>query len=438
MTVDDTAAMTAKALSSIILQMQEKKELKKYSEQIFYIVLILLAIGVLTLYSASEGTFWLKQIIYTGVSASIIFTIFKLFDLKFFNNFYWLFYAVNIALLVALKFTGITILGSQRWIRLGGLSIQPSEFAKAFLILFLAAWLSRYPIRNFFDITKALILIGIPSILVLIQPDLGTTLVYLAICFGMLYWAGARLIELVVLISPILAAICSSLSPVLFSYQGEVIHFQITIALVVFMVVFFSSLYFFFKAWTSPLLSSIVFVLLGINSLAVVFRELVWGLLKEYQQQRLTIFLNPYADPLGAGYQFIQSIYAIGSGGLLGKGLKSGDLTQGQFVPEQHTDFIFSAIGEELGLVGTIVIVVLFSILLFNLVRIADTAKSPFVSLLSIGTFSMLFFHIFVNIGMNLSVMPITGVPLPFMSYGGSAMLVNLFLVSLVLLSARR
>jgi rod shape determining protein RodA len=415
-----------------------KKELKKYSRQVIYIILVLLGMGLLTLYSVSGGAFWIKQAVFAGLGATIVYTIFKLLDLKFFQDFSWVFYIVNIALLIALKFLGTTILGSQRWIKLGPLSIQPSEFAKVFLIIFLAAWLSKYPIRNFVDIVKALVLISIPSFLVLIQPDLGTTLVYIAICFGMLYWAGARLIELLILLSPILAAVCSALNPVLFSYQGGAINFQVTLPLVIFIAVFFSSLYFFLKAWTSPWISSVVFVLLGVNALAVVFRELVWGLLKEYQQKRLTIFLDPYADPLGAGYQFIQSIYAIGSGGLTGKGIGAGDLTQGQFVPEQHTDFIFSAIGEEYGLIGTFIVVILFTALLFNLIRIAGVCKNEFVSLLAIGTFSMLFFHVFVNIGMNLSVMPITGVPLPFMSYGGSSMLVNIFLISLVLLCAKR
>lgn len=418
--------------------MQAKKELQRYSKQMIYSVVVLLAMGLLTLFSVSGGDFWMKQAIYAGLAAFIVFLIFRLLDLKFFQDFSWLFYVVNIVLLIALKFLGTTILGSQRWIKLGPLSIQPSEFAKVFLIIFLAAWLSKYPIKNFMDIVKALVLISVPSLLVLIQPDLGTTLVYIAICFGMLYWAGARLLELLILISPILAAICSALDPVLFSYEGGVINFQITLPLVIFIVIFFGSLYVFFKAWTSPWLSLMVFSLFATNIFAVVFRELVWGLLKEYQQKRLTIFLNPYADPLGAGYQFIQSIYAIGSGGLTGKGIKAGELTQGEFVPEQHTDFIFSAIGEEYGLIGAAIVLVLFSIVLLNLVRIAELSKSSFVSLLAIGVFSMQFFHVFVNIGMNLSVMPITGVPLPFMSYGGSAMLVNIFLISLVLLGARR
>ena len=395
-----------------------------------------MSLSLVTLFSVAGGSFWMKQILNIVVAGPLVFLIFKLLDVKLFQDLSWLFYIINIFLLIALKFLGTTVLGSQRWIKLGPLSIQPSEFAKVFLIIFLAAWLSKYPIRGFMDIVKSLILISIPSFLVLIQPDLGTTLVYIAICFGMLYWAGAKIIELLILISPIFAAICSAFNPVLFNYNGGDIHFQITLPLVIFIVVFFSSLYYFLRAWTSPWLSSFVFVVFSANILAVVFREFFWGLLKTYQQKRLTMFLNPYADPLGAGYQFIQSIYAIGSGGFFGKGIKSGDLTQGQFVPEQHTDFIFSGVGEEYGFLGSALVVVLFAVLLFNIIKIAGLVKNEFVSLLAVGTFSMLFFHVFVNIGMNLSIMPITGVPLPFMSYGGSAMLVNIFLISLVLNSA--
>jgi rod shape determining protein RodA len=165
----------------------------------------------------------------------------------------------------------------------------------------------------------------------------------------------------------------------------------------------------------------------------MIFKTTAWGLLKEYQQKRLTIFLDPYVDPLGAGYHIIQSLYAIGSGGFFGFGLKEGDMTQGQFVPEQHTDFIFSAIGEEFGFVGTLFTISLFVFLCIQLINRAKITNDKFSSLLCIGTLSMLLFHIFVNIGMNLSIMPITGVPLPFISYGGSALLVNLFLISLII-----
>jgi rod shape determining protein RodA len=415
---------------------EQQKDLKNFVLMAIISVALLITSGLFVLSSVAEGHFLVKQFVFAAVAGFVVFCVFKFLSLKAFKNFYWLFYIINIFLLVFLKFMGVSVLGSQRWIRLGPVSLQPSEFAKVFLIIFLAAWLSKFPIKNFKDVIKALFLIAIPSFLVLIQPDLGTTLVYFFICFVMLYWAGAKFIELLILVSPVIAAICSTFGSVVFSYQGNFINFQITNVLLIFLVIFFAFLYFSFQAWKSPLMSSIFFVLFGVNIFAVVFRELVWGLLKEYQQKRLTVFLDPYADPLGAGYQFIQSIYAIGSGGFFGKGFNAGDLTQGQFVPEQHTDFIFSAIGEEFGFFGTSFVLILFTSLLFSLVSIAKNTKNTFISLIAVGAFAMFFFHIFVNIGMNLSVMPITGVPLPFISYGGSAMLVNLFLLTLVLKSS--
>jgi rod shape determining protein RodA len=173
-------------------------------------------------------------------------------------------------------------------------------------------------------------------------------------------------------------------------------------------------------------------MLLFVEFLAILYRPSIWGLLKDYQQKRLTIFLDPYSDPLGAGYHIIQSLYAIGNGGFIGTGLRSGDLSQGSFVPEQHTDFIFSLVGEELGFIGTGCVIFLYALLCIQIIMRARNSDNKFHSLLAIGIFSMFIFHIFVNIGMNLSLMPITGVPLPFLSYGGTSLLVNTFLMSLV------
>jgi rod shape determining protein RodA len=239
--------------------------------------------------------------------------------------------------------------------------------------------------------------------------------------------------ELLVLISPLISAILSSLGTKIISYHHGAIDFTITIPFMIFIILLILVLVFYYRAWESPWLSSGIFALLCFNLMVMVLRAFAWGLLKDYQQKRLTIFLDPYVDPLGAGYHIIQSLYAIGSGGIFGSGLHKGDLTQGNFVPEQHTDFIFSSIGEEFGFLGSILVVVLYGMLCIKLLQRAREANDRFSSFLAIGTFSMLFFHIFVNIGMNLSIMPITGVPLPFLSYGGSSMLVNLFLISLAI-----
>ena len=401
-------------------------------------VLSIFAISCLALFTALGGDFLVKQAVFFSVALFLVAITYKVFDLKFFHKYAVVIYFLNIGLLLLLKVFGTTVLGSQRWLRLGPLSLQPSEIAKVALIIFLSAWLSKRPIKNYYDIFRALLVVSIPAGLVVIQPDLGTTLVYIAISFGMLFWAGAKLIELAVMVSPLATAILASFGHKIIAYKHGQIDFALTVPLAIFLVALVIILVFYYRAWNSPWVSSAIFALLSFNILVMMFKSIAWGFLKEYQQKRLTIFLDPHQDPLGAGYHIIQSLYAIGSGGLFGKGLKSGDLTQGQFVPEQHTDFVFSSIGEELGFVGSLVLVLLYTWLCLNIINVAKESKDSFVSLICIGTFSMMFFHIFVNIGMNLSIMPITGVPLPFMSYGGSSMLVNLFLISLVMKGAKQ
>ena len=398
-----------------------------------YTVSGLILIGLFALSSAAGGAFLSKQFGFLFASLLLVYLSYLIFDLKFYEKYSVAIYWFNVLLLVILKIFGSTVLGSQRWLRLGPISIQPSEIAKICLIIYLAAWLSQRPIRSYWDILRTLVIISLPAGLVFIQPDLGTTLVYAAICFGMLYWAGATVTQLLILISPLVAAITSAVGHKVFSYSQGFIDFSITVPFLIFIVLLFLITGWFYQSWKDPWKASALFALLGFNTLIMVFRSVLWGLLKEYQQKRLTIFLDPYADPLGAGYHIIQSLYAIGSGGFIGQGLKKGDLTQGNFVPEQHTDFIFSVVGEELGFLGTILVLSLYGFLCLKIIRRARESRDKFNSLMLIGIFSMLFFHIFVNIGMNLSLMPITGVPLPFLSYGGTSMLVNLFLMSLVL-----
>ena len=412
--------------------------LKTFNNKVLiFTVLAIFAIGLLALSSAASGAFFAKQLLYGLISAIIVFVLYRIFDLNFFQKNATIIYFLNIALLLVLKALGATVLGSQRWLKLGPVSIQPSEIAKVCLIIYLAAWLSKNPIQGYKDILKTLAIVALPASLVLIQPDLGTTLVYVAICFGMLFWAGAKLIELLLLVSPLLTAIFSSFGTELITYNHGNLHFALTLPFLIFITVLLAVTAIYYKAWRSPWLSTNIFGLVSFNLLIMVFKTIAWSFLKEYQQKRLTIFVDPYSDPLGAGYHIIQSLYAIGSGGIWGQGFKAGNLTQGRFVPEQHTDFVFSAIGEEFGFIGTGLIIVLYIVLCLNIITAAKNSKSKFSALISIGTFSMLFFHIFVNIGMNLSVMPITGVPLPFFSYGGSSLLVDLFLVSLVLKSSK-
>jgi rod shape determining protein RodA len=417
---------------------QESFRIKLPDKDFIYTFFGLIIMGFFALSSAAGGSYLSKQFIFLTLSFGLVFLIYKLFDFKFYQRYSLLIYWLNVALLFILKLFGTTVLGSQRWLKLGPLSIQPSEIAKICLIISLAAWLSKRPVKNYLDILKTLFIIALPAGLVFIQPDLGTTLVYAAIAFGMLFWAGASLIQLLVLISPLVTAICSSVGDKIFEYHQGFLDFSFTVPVLVFFLLLILLTTWYYRAWQDPWPAFGIFVLLSLNILVMLCKSFLWGLLKEYQQKRLTIFLNPESDPLGAGYHILQSLYAIGSGGFWGLGLGSGDLTQGHFVPEQHTDFIFSVIGEELGFIGSFFVILLYSILLFRVIKKAEEQEDSFISLVLIGIFSMLFFHIVVNIGMNLSLMPITGVPLPFLSYGGTSMLVDLFLISLVLKSGEK
>ena len=416
--------------------------IKKYFEQILsrigdrqllYVTFVLIAFGFYVQASAASGSFLLKQSIYFIVCFSLVVWIHRHVELQVYKNYAGIIYWFNIILLIILKLFGSTVLGAQRWLKLGPISLQPSELAKICLIIILANWLSTRPVQDYFDIFKAAAIVALPAILVLLQPDLGTTLVYISITLGMLYWAGASIVQLLVLISPLITAICASLGYKLFDYSHPWFSMNLTLPAVIYMLILVTSVAYYYQVWRTPLRMAGLFILIATNIASIILRPSLWGLLKEYQQQRLTIFLNPNSDPLGSGYHIIQSLYAIGSGGFWGKGLRAGDLTQGHFVPEQHTDFAFSAIGEELGFIGAIIVIALYAYLCLRIMRAANKSGDRFNSLVAVGIFSMLLFHIFVNIGMNLSLMPITGVPLPFLSYGGTSMLVNLFLVSLAL-----
>jgi len=278
-------------------------------------------------------------------------------------------YAVNLSLLIVVMILGRETMGAQRWIPIGSFGLQPSEFAKLAVIITLAKYLERKrSLNSIKDIALAFLHVGIPLILIMKQPDLGTSLVLLAILFGMMFVAGISY--------KMLGAIIGS----------------------------------------------------GILSM-----PLLWHFMKPYQKNRILVFLNPNLDPLGAGYHVIQSKIAIGSGKLMGKGLFQGTQNQLDFIPEQHTDFIFAVLGEELGFIGGILLLVLFFLLIYHTIQIAFKARDLLGTYMVIGIATMWTFQVLVNIGMTLGIMPVTGIPLPFMSYGGSSFLMNMMSVGLAL-----
>ncbi|MGI6451346.1 MAG: rod shape-determining protein RodA [Desulfitobacteriia bacterium] len=302
----------------------------------------------------------------------------------------WWIYGLNILILILVFVIGDAAKGAQRWIPVvGGFKIQPSEFAKVLLILTFANFLSnrKGKLNNVKDFIVPLLFVLPPTLLVFLQPDLGTALVFGAIFVGMMFVAGAH--------------------PLKF---GAIIVGTITTAITAVYLHFAENL-------PGPL-------------------KYLEGLplpLEDYQLNRLLVFMNPAADTSGDGYHVIQSVWAIGSGGLWGKGFREGTQGQLNFLPEHHTDFIFSVVGEEFGFIGTSILLFIFCLFLLRIISVGMKARDNFGLLITAGVVSMLAFHILVNVGMASGIMPVTGLPLPFITSGGSSMWANMLAVGLVL-----
>ncbi len=341
---------------------------------------------------------------------------------------HWVTYAITNISLLSVMITGHSAKGAQRWISIAGIQVQPSEFAKVGLIITLAALLHKRTASSIDSVFRALAITAIPWALVFLQPDLATSLVFGAIVLGMLYWANANPAWLILMISPIVAAILFSISwPFTIAFSKDLTFGFLGLVWAVAMgLVGLRTL-----PWHRFALNG-----LGALSLNMLGGELglfAWNhVLKEYQKDRFTSFINPHADPLGVAYHQIQSRIAIGAGEWLGWGLNKGPMTQLNFVPEQHTDFIFSAVGEEFGFVGCLVVLFVFWMICQRLLQIAQTAKDNFGSLLAIGVMSTIVFQMIVNIGMTVGLAPVAGIPLPWLSYGRSAMLTNFISLGLV------
>ena len=327
---------------------------------------------------------------------------------------HWVIYGLTNASLLAICLGfGVNANGSDRWLNLFGFNVQPSEFAKVGLIITLAALLHARPASTLPAIFRTLAIMSVPWLLVFSQPDLGTSLVFAAITIGMLYWANAHPGWLVLMIGPLGSAITYGLSkPIWAGWIGLMV-------LVAWLTLPWQRL-----GAITVMVSNGLFGFLGLY-----FWE---NVLKPYQKARLTLFLTPENDPLGGGYHLIQSRIAIGAGQLWGRGPFQGTQTQLDFIPEQHTDFIFSAVGEELGFIGSIALLIVFWLIALRLIIIAQNAKENFGSLLAIGVLSMIVFQVVINISMTIGLAPITGLPLPWMSYGRSALLTNFIALGLV------
>lgn len=324
---------------------------------------------------------------------------------------------VVVMILLVVVLASETVKGSSRWIRLGFIGIQPSELAKIAVIMALAQYLSqlRTNIHRPSVMATCGVIVALPVFLILSQPDLGTSIVFGAIFCGVLLWAGLSVLQLLLMVSPLIGVVI-----------GVVSGFDWVIWSV-FILIVAGIMY---LKWPPRFVT----IFLTVTHLAVgLGAEPLWDSLHDYQQQRVETFLNPQVDPKGAGYQIIQSKIAIGSGGLLGRGFLQGSQTSLAFLPEQHTDFIFSVIAEEFGFVGSMAVLILCYVFILIGIYIAMKVKSRYQSLLAAGCVSVFTFHVIMNVGMAVGVLPIAGVPLPFLSYGGSFLMTSLILCGLLL-----
>jgi rod shape determining protein RodA len=317
-------------------------------------------------------------------------------------------YVLSVLLLLATLVIGTgagTAASTKSWIAFGPFRLQPSELAKLTVVLMLGKVLAanREAPKTLLELWKPALVVGIPWLLIMAQPDLGTGIVFIGILFGMLFWFGIPWPLLVLVASPAVSLILA------FSTRAWATWFILLVVLVL---------------WYRPFIGEGVFLVVS-NVAMGVLAPLLWEHLQPYQQKRLLVFLDPTADPRQSGYHVLQSKVAIGSGGFFGKGWLLGTQKRLAFLPEQHTDFIFAVVGEELGFLGVTAAIALFLVLFLRVIRIAERANDSYSSLVAFGLLAGWFVHVLVNVGMTLSLMPITGIPLPFFSYGGSFMLAS-------------
>jgi rod shape determining protein RodA len=354
----------------------DKDRLRDFDTALLGIVFLIFAIGLISIHSATQAkhlsfaeSYVLRQLNWLTAGLILLFIAVKISYQKFVDFSYFL-YAINIAMLALVLVIGHARLGAQRWFTIGSFAFQPSEFMKLSFILALSNYVGQR--RDSMSDLKSLVipcfLLGVPFVLVLLQPDLGTALLLLPVFFAILLVGGARVKHIM---------------------------------------------------W-----------MIGIGLAGLPF---FWHFLREYQKQRLLVFLNPNIDPLGAGYTIIQSKIAVGSGGLFGKGWLAGTQNQLNFIPERHTDFIFSVIGEEWGFVGALVVIFLYYVIVQKALTIANLTSDRFGKLIATGIGVLVGLQVVINISMTIGLMPVVGIPLPLVSYGGSSLLATLVAIGLLL-----
>ena len=401
-----------------------RRALRNLDWTLILTVAALISVGLVAVYSATHipahpgrTALFGKQLGWLAVGLGVLFFT-TVIPLRLWEEYSPFLFAVAILLLVAVPFVGVERMGARRWLSLGGFQVQPSEMAKLALLLFMARLLSRprFDVKRMSHLVPACAAAVAVFLLVFVEPDLGTSLSIPVALVPMLYWAGLSLGAILVLGSPLVSGI---LSVNLFFWLLflaalgiGLLHARVR------------------RTWIGAVLA--------LNMVVGAATPILWNSLKPYQRDRVNTFLNPENDRIGSGYQLIQSKIAIGSGGLTGRGFQQGTQKGLAFLPEPQTDFIFSVLGEEFGFAGCTAMLLLFALLVQRALGLAVKVRSRFGSFLAVGISGLLIFHVAVNVGMTLGLAPVTGLPLPFISYGGTFLVAMLAQVGFLLNAALR
>lgn len=365
-------------------------------------------IGILLIMSAQnyadsifQQQYYIRQLIWLSF-ALFIFAVVIHISPRFFDLTAYMIFAFTLLLLILVLFIGTPRMGAYRWFSFGSVNFAPSDLAKVALLFALSRFFAytKLSVASKRRLAISAIITLIPMMLILKQPDLGTSMVFIVILLFMWFWSGLSPLYIILIFSPILSLIAAS-------------HWIAWTAYLVLLLIFL------FLLRPGFLFGIFAFIM---NLASGIITPFMWSRLADYQKLRILTFLDPGRDPRGAGYQIIQSKIAIGSGGIFGKGFLNGSQSRLDFLPEPHTDFIFSVLGEEFGLLGCLVVLLLFCFIFYRGIKIAVRCRSKFSSLLVMGALSIILFQFTINIGMTLGFMPVTGLPLPFVSYGGTSL----------------
>ena len=411
-------------------------------------VLGLMGLGIGFIYSSGVTSTgiqvsreWIKQIIWSA-SGLVLMTVFSFINYRLWKQWAAAVYLGNALLLILVLILGTYVNGAKAWIGVGAIGIQPSEFGKFSLIIMLAWWFDERG-RNNEDLRVwigAIALTLLPVLLVLMQPDLGTAIVYIPILLAMAFSAG---IKWSFLLFPILAGMITVIGVLGLAWNNYItaapsIFFRLFVDPKLIRIILPALLvltFLIFLGWIIFRRHLFLGFLYGFGILSSSYIGITGAskVLRPYQMMRLVVFLDPQIDPRGAGWHIIQSVTAIGSGGVFGKGFLQGTQSHYRYLPEQSTDFIFSILAEETGFIGSVLVFALYSIIIIRALYIAYTSHDRYGTYVSVGIAAMIGYHVIQNIGMAIGVMPITGIPLFFLSYGGSSLWTALVSIGLLL-----